>query len=70
MNGMKLLEKQARECSKEAFPGLPAKEKTILDRETITYMIKHCVSMWEAFREVTTQKKDYYDTLCVGSDTV
>ena len=67
---MKLLEKQAREYSKEVFPGLPAKEKTILDRETITYMIKHCVSMWEAFREVTTQKKDYYDTLCVGSDTV
>jgi len=63
------LEKQAREFSKDGFPGLPAKEKTILDREVITYMIKHTVTMWEAFKEVTTNKKDYYDTLCVGSDT-
>ena len=69
MNGMKLLEKQAREWSKESFPGLPAKEKTILDREVITYMIKHLVSMGEAFMMVTTQKKDYYDTLSVGRDT-
>jgi len=69
MGGMKALEKEAREYSKEAFMGLPAKEKTILDREVITYMIKHSVSMGAAFNEVTTSKKDYYDTLCVGSDT-
>ena len=64
------LEKQAREYSKDVFPGLPAKEKTILDREVISYMIKHLVSMGEAFMMVTTQKKDYYDTLCIGSDTI
>jgi len=69
MNGMKLLEKRAREYSKANFPGLPAKEKTILDRETISYMIKHECSMGVAFREVVTSKKDYYDVLCVGSDT-
>ncbi len=63
------LEKQAREWSKDGLPGLPAKEKTILDREVITYMIKHLVSMGEAFMTVTHQKKDYYDTLCVGKDT-
>ncbi len=64
------LEKQAREYSKDVFPGLPAKEKTILDREVISYMIKHLVSMGEAFMMVTTQKKDYYDTLCIGRDTI
>jgi len=69
MEGMKLLEKQAREYSKEVFPGLPAKEKTMLDREVITYMIKHFVTMGEAFEAVTTQKKDYYDTLAIGRDT-
>jgi len=70
MDGMKLLEKQAREYSKEVFPGLPAKEKTVLDREVITHMIKHCVHMGEAFRAVTETKKDYYDTLAVGRDTI
>ena len=66
---MAKLEKEAREWSKDSFPGLPAKEKTLLDREVITYMIKHCVYMSEAFMMVTTSKKDYYDTLCVGRDT-
>ena len=66
---MKLLEKRAREYSKDEFPGLPSKEKTVLDREVITYMVVKCVSMDEAFDKVTSQKKDYYDTLCVGSDT-
>jgi len=70
MNGMKLLEKQAREYSKEGFPGLPHKEKTLLDREVISYSIKHLVSMGEAFITVVNQKKDYYDTLCVGRDTI
>ena len=67
---MAKLEKEARGWSKDSFPGLSAKEKTVLDREVISYMIKHLVSMGEAFMMVTTSKKDYYDTLCVGSDTI
>ena len=69
MGGMKALEKEAREYSKEMFMGLPAKEKTILDREVISYCIVHQCTMGEAFEAVTTQKKDYYDTLAIGRDT-
>jgi len=60
---MHLLERKARELSKEEFPGLPPKEKTVLDREVITYLIVNCVSMPEAFERVTQDKKDYYRNL-------
>ncbi len=66
---MNQLEKRARKLSKDYFPGLNPKDKALLDREVITFMMVEQVSLFNAFVSVTTTKKDYYDTLCVGSDT-
>jgi len=49
---------------------IEAKDKPALINDMVSHMLKYNCTRWEAFSDVMSTKKDYYDTLAIGKDTI